>query len=181
MGRGEDIERLDAERVACGKDRLLGCVPYNEGEHADETAEGGRAPLRQRSEQHLGIGLAAEEMSGRLELVAQLDVVVDLTIVDDPVALIGIGHRLPGRVGQVDDAEPPMAQRHRAGNAVEYPPAGSVRPAVRHDIDMAGFGSKTQREPDAAHPSGRDYAAHRCTLMSSSSSSKSGVSDGASS
>ncbi len=91
-------------------------------------------------------------MSGLLELFAQLEGVVDLTIVDDPIALVGIGHRLLGGGGEVNDAEPPMTQRHRAGNAVEHFPAISVRPAMRHDIDTARIGSEAEGGPDAAHP-----------------------------
>src|SRR5438105_2978919 len=84
LRRGEDIERLDAKGVARGEDRLRGGVPYDESEHADETAEGGLTPPHQGSQKHLRIGLGAEAMPGRLELLAQLDIVIDLTIVDDP-------------------------------------------------------------------------------------------------
>ena len=142
---------MTPKRSRAANDNLRGLIPYDEGEHADEPVERRLAPLRVGSQQHLGIGVGAETVPGRLKLVAQLEVVVDLAVVDDPVAAVGVGHRLLRRVGEVDDAEPTMAERNRAGNAVEDAPPRPVRPAMRDHVDMARVGREAQRKPDAAH------------------------------
>jgi hypothetical protein len=91
--RGEDHpvivrgveERLDAEVVAA-EDELGGAAAtVQEGDrpHAVEPLEGCRAPLRVRLQGDLGVAPGGEPPPLRLQLRAQLAVVVDLAVVDD--------------------------------------------------------------------------------------------------
>ncbi len=69
------------------------------------------APLLVRAEDHLGVGLRAEAVPARLELAAQLAVVVDLAVVHEPQRAVVARERLHRRVAQVDDREPAEAER----------------------------------------------------------------------
>src|SRR6185436_8934342 len=58
---------------------------------------------------HLGIRFRAQLAAARLQTLAQLQIVEDLTVEADPDGAIGIGHGLLTG-GDIDDAEPRMAE-----------------------------------------------------------------------
>ena len=65
---------------------------------------------------HLGVGLGGELVSERLQLGAQLAVVVDLAVVDQPAASSAAGERLVTVLRQIDDGQPVVAEHPaRAG------------------------------------------------------------------
>ena len=85
------VERLDPEAVPRGEQRLSLLVPEREREHPAQPLEAGLAPLAVGAQDHLGVGARVEAVLA--EEPAQLDVVVDLAVVGDPVAG-AVGHRL---------------------------------------------------------------------------------------
>ena len=106
-------------------------------------------------EQDLRVARAVEAMPSRPELPGELEVVVDLAVVGDPLRAVRRGHRPVAGRGQVEDRQPPVAERH--GRVDEH--AGVVRAAVaervghRRDEQLAALESRGQvdRAGDAAH------------------------------
>ena len=102
--------------------------------------------------EHLGVGAAAEPVTGPLELVHQLAVVVDLAVLHDDDGAVLVRDRLIA-AGQVDDREPARGDPDRA---VEMRPFG-VRAAVeqgrRHAAEPLGVdGAAAAGDPaDPAH------------------------------
>jgi hypothetical protein len=54
---------------------------------------------------HLGIGLRAKAIAALDQFAAQSAIVVDLAVVHDPPIAVGIRHRHPAGLAQIDDAE----------------------------------------------------------------------------
>ena len=93
------------------------------------------------------------------EQPAQLDVVVDLAVVGDPVAA-AVGHRLVAGL-EVDDRQAPVRERRHA--VVVHPGRLAVRAAVAqevvHQLDRSlGVSQRAEREAD-----GSPYTAHGAT------------------
>ena len=114
-GRGI-IERLDPEAVAGAEQPAPRTVPHGEREHAVEPRETVLTPPPVGLQQHLGVGARGEAVPQRLELGAQLLMVVDLAVEYDPD--VGVAHRegLQAPVGQVEYREAPVAQPQRDGS-----------------------------------------------------------------
>ena len=127
------VQRLDAIAVARQQQASLAPVPQGQRKHAVEALQRGHAPGRQRIEHHLGVRLAAKPEALGFQLGAQFAKVVDLAVVAEHVAVVGVDHRLVRRGGQVDDRQAPVAQAHVALDPV----ALAVRPAVRNRIGHA--------------------------------------------
>ena len=89
-----DVQRLDAEAVAGEHDAPAALLDQREGEHALEAVEHALAPRRPAVQQHLGVGGRAEARATRLELGAQLVVVVDAAVEGDGEAEVVVDHRL---------------------------------------------------------------------------------------
>ena len=145
-----EVDRLDAEVVAGQGEPLLVAVPDRQPEHAVEAVERVVPPLRERLEHDLGVGVGREGAAERLQLGAQVEVVVDLAVVGDHVAPVGGVHRLLA-VGDVDDGQPPV--REPAG-AVGHD-AVAVGPAVLlagvHALEERRVGGESVVAGDAAH------------------------------
>jgi hypothetical protein len=60
--------------------------------------------------QHFGVGPATKLMTATAQAVAQLLVVVDLAVEDDPDGLILVRHRLSAGARQVEERKPAMNQ-----------------------------------------------------------------------
>jgi hypothetical protein len=158
-GAAAEVERLDAQPVA-GHDDPAGLpLDHHEGEHPEEALDAGRAPAVVGLEHHLGVGGGEEPVAGLLQLGAQLLVVVDDPVEDHGQAELGVDHRLGAGVGQVDDLQPAVAERHRPG----LPATGAVGPPalqlVAHGADRRHVGGPAV-EPDLT----RD-AAHACPSL----------------
>ena len=120
------VEGLDAEVVPGAEQGLLGLVPDGKGEHAPQLGQHPLAPLLVAVEQDLGVRVVGGEGVARLhQLSAQLHEVVDLAVEHHGQVFILVEHGL-GAARQVDDGQPPVAQRHPAAEIT----ALAVRPAV---------------------------------------------------
>ena len=150
------VERLHAEPVPRREEPPLPAVPDGERPHAVEPRDGLLAPLDEGGEQDLRVGAGAEAVASSLELGPQFAVVVDLAVVDEPVAAVRAREGLHPRVGQVEDGEP--AERERAAVLGEGARAvgASVVEARRHRLDELGLGRATRRD-DSTDP------AHQCS------------------
>jgi len=97
----------------------------------------------------LAVAVRAEGVARGLELGAQLAVVVNLAVVDEPDRLVLVGDRLMA-TGAVDDRQAPVAQAH----VVPLKTAGVVRAAVHehrgHAAEKRMVGWPGEAE-DAAH------------------------------
>ena len=76
-----------------------------EGEHADQAVQGRHAPFPKGVQHHLGIGLRAKAVAALDQLSAQVAIIVDLAVVDDPPIAVGIRHRHAAGLAQIDDAQ----------------------------------------------------------------------------
>ena len=137
------IERLDAEPVAPKGDCARGFVEHREGEHADQALDRrAHAPSGEALHQHLGVGVAPEDVTLLLQLGAQLAGVIDLAVIGEDEAARRRQHRLGAGGAQIDDRQPRMAQRD-AGLRV-HPHAAGIRTAMVQRARHAG-GERAQR------------------------------------
>ena len=89
---------------------MLAGVPDGEGPHAIEAELTILPPLCIGGEDDLAVRAGDETVAEAAQLLAQLDVVVNFAVVGQPVTSLGIGHRLPGSFGEIDDSQPTMAE-----------------------------------------------------------------------
>jgi hypothetical protein len=151
------VERPHPDPIASQDQAALGAIPQREGPLAVHPIEGVLAPLLPGVEDDLGVALGAEAVAGGDELRAQLDVVEDLAVEDDPQSLVLVGHRLLA-AGQIDDRQAGVGQ---PGARVAVGPE-LVGPAVvhrpQHPGQSRGLGSRAvaQRDQtgDATHAAG---------------------------
>ena len=153
------IERLDAEEVAGAEQLARVAVPDGEREHAAQAVEHAFAPCQIAREQDFGVGVGLELPALRLELGAQIAVVVDLAVEHDGEAPLGgslLGRAARGAikaqrrrgddggvvargahhglvaVGKVDERKTAMAQGDAAFGVDVL--AFAVGPAMGHDV-----------------------------------------------
>ena len=91
-------------------------VPEGEREHSLECLDGAvDAPLGDRRQQHLGVGVSPEPMTERLERPAQFQEVVNLSVVGHNVAPGAGAHRLVALRREVDDRQAAAGQGQSDG------------------------------------------------------------------
>ena len=172
LRRARVVERLDAEVVAVQHELaaapvLPGAAQVGDGErpHAVEARGAGGAPLLVGVDDDLAVAVRAEGVAGGLELGAQLAVVVDLAVVDEPDGLVLVGHRLVPALA-VDDAQAAVAEadgrrlegagvvgaamHDGGGHAPEKLPVGRAGEAedAAHERKLSwGLGPLTARRP----------------------------------
>ena len=130
VGEPGGEQRLDPERVARAERRPGLGVPDDEREHAAQPVDDVLAPQVVAGDDRLGVALGRERRRPRRRArLAQLQVVVDLAVEDDPVAAVGVGHRLVA-VLDVDERQPVEAEH---GPAVP-PGLVLVGAAVAHAV-----------------------------------------------
>src|SRR5438094_126832 len=104
------IRRLDAECIAGTEERLLRLVPDGKGKHSPEVLDAIGAPPLVCTQRHLCVGCGPKP--GITQFRAEFDVVVDLTVVRDPVTRL-VPHRLVSG-GKVDDRQTAVRKADRA-------------------------------------------------------------------
>jgi hypothetical protein len=102
------VERLDTEPIAREQQPPRAGVVDRDRPHTVEAGEALLAPFVVGLRHHLGVARACELAAERLQLCAQLAVVVDLAVEDKPPACAG-RERLVAVLGQVDDRQPVVA------------------------------------------------------------------------
>ena len=130
---GEE-ERTHAEAIPRQEELLALPIPDREREVAVQALEEVRPPLLVRVGDHLRIRLRREAVAERLELLAKLDVVVDLAVLHHPEAPALVGDRLVAAV-EVDDREPSV--RHpEAGVEIEADSVGTAMPELARHVEQ---------------------------------------------
>ena len=147
--RGRVVEGLDPEAVAGAEQPAPRTVPHGEREHAVEPPETVFAPPPVGLQQHFRIGAGGEAMPQRLELGAQLLMIVDLAVKHDPD--VGVAHRqgLQAPVGQIENRQASVSQSHRDGSG-RVPPVGVGQKRVSEPVPSAV--RPRQQEPLAIRP-----------------------------
>ena len=141
------VERLDPETVAREHEPALVPVPDRSAEHAAQVGgEVGAVPLVEMRE-HLRVATAGERVAVAAESLAKVAVVVQLSVLDRRTVPLFVRERLVAAL-DVDDAEPPDAERD--SRLLEN--AAVVRAAVRHRIghvvEHAGVEDPARIAPD---------------------------------
>ena len=134
---GGHEERLDAERVARAEQFAFDGVPEREGEHAAQPGQRVGAPVVVGGDDRLAVAVGVELSAvGGRQLLAQLQIVVDLAVEDQHVTVRRLGGAPPQRlmaVRDVDDRQPVEAEHH----LVVVPGARLVGTAVPHQMGGA--------------------------------------------
>jgi hypothetical protein len=128
----EEVQRLDAERVAGQVHAAAVLVQHREREHAAEPLQRVRAPAPPGLEHHLGVAVGSEGDAGLGQLGPQFLVVVELAVVADRQA--ALGERLVRFRRQVDDRQPAVRQVRAHVTVVERVHRRGVRTAVRDPV-----------------------------------------------
>ncbi len=109
-GSPAKIERLDAEGPANQRQFVGAPIEDGEGEHPIEAlGELDGAEVFVAVDEHFGVGRAAEGVSLRDQVRAQLEKVVDFAVVDDLDLSVLVCHRLAAQRAEVDDRQPAHA------------------------------------------------------------------------
>src|SRR5262249_62353151 len=93
------------------------------------------APDRIGTQKHLAVGLGREHLALGAQLLAQLDVIVDLAVEDQLETAIGRCHGLMAALSEIDDCQPAMAERDWAGGALAHLPPAAVGTTGCDDVD----------------------------------------------
>ena len=136
---GRHVQRLDAERIAGAEQFTLDGVPQGEREHAAQPGQRVRTPVVVGGDDRLAVAVGGEHGAVfGCQLCAQLEVVVDLAVEHQHVAVGGL-RRTPAQrlvaVRDVDDRQP-VETEHASSR--RRPRAWLVRTAVTHQVRGAG-------------------------------------------
>ena len=138
-------QRLDPEAIAGEDEAAASGIPDRDREHAAQALRESRPVLLVEMDEHLGVAVGAEAVALRLQLGAELPVVVELAVLDDDDAAVLVRDRLVAGL-EVDDRQPAGGETDgavdvdaaRVGPAVDERRAhrlepAPVRPRGRHD------------------------------------------------
>lgn len=128
-------ERLLAKRIPGEEQLLLPFVPDRQGEHAVELLHAALALLLIQVDNDLGIAPRGEDVAARLQLSAQLPVVVDLTVEDDPAGAVLVGERLMAGL-DVDDAQPSAGKPYWAVEKEAFVVRASMGDGPSHRLEL---------------------------------------------
>src|SRR5215213_9949251 len=92
------IKGLDAETVPAEQQLTASRIPDREREHAAQMIDERRAMIFVEVNETFGVGGSTEHVAALRQVMAQLPVVIDLAVEDDPDRAIFIRDRLPARV-----------------------------------------------------------------------------------
>src|SRR5581483_11799291 len=150
------VERLDPEPVPREHEPPPARIPDRDGEHPAQPRREPVAGLLVEVDENLRVAVRPEAMAGRLELGAQLLVVVDLAVLDDVDGAVLVRDRLVARL-EVDDREPPRGQADGAVDDRALAVRATVDERRVHRREPCGVDGLGRRR-DAADP------AHRATV-----------------
>ena len=127
-----EVERFDAETVACDQRAAALAVPDGDAELPPQPARKRVLDLLVEVGEDLGVAAATEAVAAPAQVVPNGVVVVQLAVLDRPDRFVLVSERLM-TVGDVDDAQTADAERD-AGSREE---AAVVRAAVGHHVRHA--------------------------------------------
>src|SRR5579864_1592952 len=104
------IKRLDTHRIARDKQAMPSGVPETESKHAAKSGEALFAPACVSLEHDFGIRVADQTCAGSFKFAAEFTEVIDLAVVDNPVASFGILHWLVPQRGEVENRQAAVPQ-----------------------------------------------------------------------
>ena len=119
-----DVQGPDADPVAGENQAVRPAVPECQRPLAVEPREAPVSPFFVGVDNDLRVGARPETMSERLQVAAELDVIEDLAVEDDPERAVLVRERLLAR-DQVDDREPCVPEA-RARVTVGPAPVGTA-------------------------------------------------------
>ena len=93
---------------------MLGFAPQCDSEHSSQFGEALFVPLQKGTQDGFRIGMGFEVMSQVFQFGAQLEVIVNLSVEDDPTIAVFGKNGLIAMI-QVDDFQPRRAQRKKFG------------------------------------------------------------------
>lgn len=106
------IQGLDAEAIPRHEEAPSVFIPNGKGKHPSEAVNTGFAPLFIGVNDGFGVAPGLKHMALVQQLLADVEVIVDLTIEHNPYGPVFIGQwLLPG--GDIDDRQAPMRQTDR--------------------------------------------------------------------
>ncbi len=145
------VERLDAQVIAGGEERLRAGVPEREREHPAQVRDDVLAPLRPPGQYRLGVARRAERPAAARQFVAQLTEVVDFAVEDQRHAAVGAEHRLR-TARDVDDRQATMAEVRASGLEEAVGVGTAMRERARHRRQHRGCERRiADVTGDAAH------------------------------
>src|SRR6185369_10439411 len=118
-------QRLLADAIAREKQLLRALVPDREGKHATQVVRTISAKLIVRVHNRFGVAVGVESVAQLLEFFAQLEIVVDLAVEDDPRAAILIVDGLLSAL-EVNDGQ----AAHRQTNGAVHVETVFIRAAM---------------------------------------------------
>ena len=101
----EVVKRLDSGAIARQHQPALRPDPDGDGEHAAQARKTGVAPMQKSLQDDLGIAVRVEDRAFAFQLLAQLDEIEDLAVVNDHGVAIGAVNRLV-TARDVEDGKP---------------------------------------------------------------------------
>ena len=164
VGQRRVVQRAHAEAVAHQRQRARRGSHQRERELAVEAVQRGEPVALEQAQHDLGVARRAEALALRLELGAQLGVVVDLAVVDDHACRGRALHRLPA-AGMSKIASRVETRPAPAPGASPKPSGPRWRIAPRHPAQRRLL-DRARRvgahdAGDAAHVSGRPGGSSR--------------------
>ena len=107
------VERLDPQPVADEHERLPRLIPERDGEHSAQVLDEVRTVLLVEVNDDFRVGVGGESVPAGLQIRAEIPIIVDLAVEHDPDRSVLVRERLMAP-REVDDAEPPHPEAHRA-------------------------------------------------------------------
>ena len=143
-----------AEAVASEEELLLAPIPNREREVAVQMVEAVHTPLVVRVRDDLGVRGGLEAMSELTKLPLELDVVVDLAVLHDPVPAVLVRERLVA-AGEIDDRKARVRHPEPAVEIQADAVGTTVMKLPRHGEKKVRRGSTPRPGVDARDPTHR--------------------------
>jgi hypothetical protein len=156
------MQRLLPGAVAREQQRPSRLVPQRDAEHAAKAPERVFAPRLVRMHDRLGVARRVEAVPERLELGAELAIVVDLAVEDDPDRAGLVVDRLPP-AGQIDDAQATHAEAHAGADMDAFVIRAAVPDHLAHavhEVELRFLPRRRQRPAALGDVGKTGYSTH---------------------
>jgi hypothetical protein len=144
--------------IAGGQQTLAARIPQDECEHAAQVLQQTVAISVVQPDDDFAVAVGYEAVAGRLQLLADCDIVVDFAVADEPDSPFGVAQRLTAAC-QIDDRKPPVTERHICVAVHTLAIRAPVGEGLQHSAQVAPIGVESAEN---AH-----YAAHTTSTLGS--------------